>query len=155
MTENLRQLLNFLLEAKHSTYASSGGITNKASPFLGAKFLEYEEGELLYRDLYFGSLQFTGQEVIYQKGNPVWSMNYSGKCFKGGCPDIIYGFLRQVLLKSTLDAPYRGPETLYGDNGLRYVNCYTGDIDFFHGQEQIWQNEMLAYQLHYSGGWVD
>ncbi|WP_246768783.1 DUF5680 domain-containing protein, partial [Salmonella enterica] len=155
MTENLRQLLSFLLKAKQCTYASSGGITNKVSPFNGAKILEYEEGELFYRDLYFGSLQFSGQEVIYQKGNSVWSMSYSGKCSEGISPEIIYDFLRQALLKSTLEAPFRGPLTLYGDNGLRYTNLYTGDIDFFSGHEQIWQDEVLAYQLYYSGGWID
>ncbi|EAA7007163.1 hypothetical protein ABS432_004565 [Salmonella enterica subsp. enterica] len=155
MTENLRQLLSFLLKAKQCTYASSGGITNKVSPFNGAKILEYEEGELFYRDLYFGSLQFSGQEVIYQKGNSVWSMSYSGKCSEGISPEIIYDFLRQALLKSTLEAPFRGPLTLYGDNGLRYTNLYTGDIDFFSGHEQIWQDEALAYQLYYSGGWID
>ena len=155
MTESMRQLLSFIIRAKQSTYAGSGGTVAKEPPFPGAKLLEYEEGELSYQDLYFGSLQFTGQEVIYQKGDPVWSMNYSGKCFKGASTDIIYDFLRQALLKPTLDAPYRGPVALYGDNGLRYANHYTGDIDFFSGQEQIWQNDILAYQLYYSGGWID
>lgn len=33
---------------------------------------------LLYRDVYYGFAHFSGQEVVYFSGDPVWSMVYSG-----------------------------------------------------------------------------
>ncbi|MCZ9147229.1 DUF5680 domain-containing protein [Escherichia albertii] len=69
--------------------------------------------------------------------------------------DIYYGFLRQALLQSTRDMPFRGPFEFNSENDLRYVNCYSGNFDFFSGEEQIWHNDMLAYKLYYSGGWVN
>ncbi|WP_105211516.1 DUF5680 domain-containing protein [Escherichia albertii] len=89
------------------------------------------------------------------RGGSVWSMSYSGKCFLDKDSESIYGFLRQALLQSTRDMPFRGPFEFNSENDLRYVNCYSGNFDFFSGEEQIWHNNMLAYKLYYSGGWVN
>ncbi|MCZ8639534.1 DUF5680 domain-containing protein [Escherichia albertii] len=155
MAENIKQFIDLLIKAKQSTYANSNSAVMTLAPLTGAKLHEYEQGALFYRDIYYGFLQFTGQEVIYQRETAVWSMSYSGKCFLDKDSESIYGFLRQALLQSTRDMPFRGPFEFNSENDLRYVNCYSGNFDFFSGEEQIWHNNMLAYKLYYSGGWVN
>lgn len=42
----------------------------------GSKQLEYTSDPFHYRAVYFGSTRFSGQEVVYRVGCPVWSMVY-------------------------------------------------------------------------------
>jgi hypothetical protein len=58
-------LVPFLIRAKRRTYAGQGDDATVAALLPGAKQLEWREGQLLYRDVYFGMQRFVGQEVVY------------------------------------------------------------------------------------------
>jgi hypothetical protein len=62
------EFLRFLLEAerletKRRTYAAQGDEATVPPVLLGAKQLEWREGDWLYRDLYVGMAYFVGQET--------------------------------------------------------------------------------------------
>ena len=69
----------FLVEAKRRTYAGlDDDATVAAQIFPGSKQLEYREGDLSYRDIYFGMTYFVGQEVVQAGERVIWSMSYAG-----------------------------------------------------------------------------
>ncbi len=72
---------SFLLVAKRNTYAARGGVP-VPSLVPGSKQLEYGDGALLYRDIYFGDDYFAGEETVYFQGRPIWCMCYAGGALK-------------------------------------------------------------------------
>jgi len=74
------ELIAFLIAAKRRTYAAGGGGSEAVvTPLLpGSHQLEYREGSLLYRDIYFGEAYFVGQETVYAGSSPLWAMCYAG-----------------------------------------------------------------------------
>jgi len=58
------KLSKFLADAKRATYAGNGA--EKKLPD-GSKELTYKKNHLRYRDRYFGSKLFSGQEIIFNK----------------------------------------------------------------------------------------
>jgi hypothetical protein len=153
---SLARLCEFLIEAKRRTYAGLDDDATISAPILpGSKQLQYREGDLSYRDIYFGFSFFVGQEAV-QVGLPViWSMSYAG----GVSADItdhdevlaIYTFLRKALLAARADRPFRGPSH-FENGGFRYLNMSQGNVAEFHGEEQIDRAGMKVYGLRYSGG---
>jgi Domain of unknown function (DUF5680) len=150
------RLSAFLVEAKRRTYAGlDDDATVPAQIFPGSKQLEYREGDLSYRDIYFGMNYFVGQEVVQAGERVIWSMSYAG----GLAPGItdrseviaVYAFLRKALLDIRADRPFRGP-LLFEAGDLRYVNVPEGEIAAFHGEEQITCAGTRVYNLRYSGG---
>jgi hypothetical protein len=151
------EFLRFLLEAKHHTYASQGDAAT-VQPFLpGSKQLEWQEGEWLYRDIYFGMAYFVGQETVLFQQRPFWSMSYAG----GTIPAItsseeigtIYAFLRNAMRQITLERLYRGPEQWQqGEYG--YTDRHWGDLSAFWGHEVITFQAKPVYELRYSGGFL-
>lgn len=53
-TSGREEFLRFLLEAKRRTYAAQGDEATVPPVLPGAKQLEWQEGDWLYRDLSFG-----------------------------------------------------------------------------------------------------
>ena len=152
----IARLAAFLVEAKRRTYAGLDDDATVSTPIMpGSKQLEYGDGELSYRDIYFGMAFFVGQEVVTDKQRAIWSMSYAG----GVSPDItdrdkvlgVYAFLRKALLRVGEDWPFRGPSHFEQD-GYRYVNTSEGGLSEFHGTEQIDLDGTLVYGLRYSGG---
>jgi len=151
------ELIKFLREAKHATYASGGSSSQASvSAVLGDSHqLEYHSGELFYRDIYFGEAFFAGQESVYFRDKAIWSM-----CYAGGWTDpaitpeqagIFGGFLQAALKVIPEDHPYRGPLE-FCDGELLYNNKPIGNITRFNGIEQILSGNMLVYELNYCGG---
>ena len=68
----------FLVNAKRQTYAAQGDDATVTPLLPGSRQLEYREGVLLYRDIYFGGASFVGQETVYDGPTPVWAMGYAG-----------------------------------------------------------------------------
>lgn len=144
----------FLCDAKRSTYAAQDEST-KVKPILkGSHQLEYRQGALLYRDIYYGGEFFVGQETVYFKDQPVWAMCYAGGLVAdvdaGDTPEI-YAFLRDALKAVSIKAPFRGPEE-YEQGSLDYSNRILGNVARFSGVEMINREGKPIYQLHYSGG---
>ena len=144
----------FLCDAKKATYASQDD-NAKVTPLLkGSHQLEYRQGGLLYRDIYYGGEYFFGLETVYLNSNPLWGMSYAGGINEGVAANQtpgIYEFLQAALRAIPLTAPYRGPEN-FEDGNFRYTNRILGVISRFSGVEIIQFERLPIYQLHYSGG---
>jgi len=148
------ELIHFLLHAKRQTQAMQ---RNEASitPLLpGSEQREYREAPFFYRDIWFGTASFVGQETTYFRQHPIWSMNYSG----GITSEItnkeemhqIYACLRQALQQVVYERPFRGPQTYY-TGSYRYLDATQGDLAQFRGEEIIMRGNKRVYELHYSG----
>ena len=141
----------FIATAKRKTYASAGEGGERALADGGKEFM-FKEGDYLYRDIYFGSNPFIGEEIIWFKNKAVWGMNYYGRVIsKAVSIKEIYSFLKGALKKVTADNPSRGPEKYrYGD--FTYINKFEGALNNFHGFEEIWYKDEIVYALEYQGG---
>ena len=127
-------LARFLVEAKRRTYASQEG--KVTSPRQGAKDLAYQRGGYSYRDSYFGELDSSGQEVVYQNDLPIWGMNYYGRMLVTEVPRGFIELLRLALMSVEVSAPFRGCRVL--SRGRYMYRCHSeGDVLSFSGKETI------------------
>ncbi|MGW1276257.1 DUF5680 domain-containing protein [Streptomyces tsukubensis] len=144
-------LESFVVRAKAATYAGGGG--KIPSVRVSSHDLEYREGELVYRDSYFGGTDFLGQETVHLGDRPLWGMNYYGYVLHD---DIDAGVAGRVVTAS-LSALYREGRFLggfrYTVEGLTYTDETTGDVARFRGVEHITvPSGIRAYELRYHGG---
>lgn len=141
-------MISFLCRAKKATYAGHGAEAIPSRP--SSHDLIHTEGALTYIDSYLGGERFSGEEALWQAGQPVWAMNYTGRVtaqpFSGD-------FLKEALVHVSKDIPYRGP-SYYTDGIYEYVMTVEGDISWFHGYEKITLEGRLIYDLYFHGGTV-
>ena len=147
-------LLDFILRAKRTGYA--GGDSREIRFDDGSVGYEQQSGDFIYLDRYTGTNPFVGVEKIFSPGRTLlWAMNYYGRVLTDSTgPQDIYAFLREALLELTPEYPFRGP-AVNEKNGFRYANNQQGDLDRFHGIEQIYMNEKKIYELYYHGGQME
>ena len=105
----------------------------------------------MYHDSYLGSGKFAGEEALYIKEKPYWSMNYIGRVtgenFSGD-------FLKEALLHVPFEKPFRGPE--YYSNGDYTYHCdVDGDFEWFQGRETICHNGKEIYECYFHGGLIE
>ncbi|MFF2351155.1 DUF5680 domain-containing protein [Kitasatospora sp. NPDC058115] len=145
------ELNGFVVRAKAATYAGGGG---RVAPVRTSSHdLEYREGELVYRDSYFGGTDFLGQETVHLGDRPLWGMNYYGCLLTDGITASAAG----ETVKAALTALYAegrflgGFRYTVGDFG--YIDESTGTVDRFRGVEHILTaTGERAYELRYHGG---
>ncbi len=141
------RLTEFLLKAKSKTYAAHGP-EEAISSRPGSHDLKYEEGSYFYMDTYLGGSQFAGEEAVWHKGEPVWTMNFAGRVlaepFSGD-------FLKEALLHGSKDMPYRGP-MVYTNGDYRYHCSVNGDVSWFQGHEEIFCEDKKIYECYIHGG---
>lgn len=139
-------IIKFLIKAKKNTYAGKGPETTPSRP--NSHDLIYEEGDYMYYDTYFGGTRFVGEEALWIKDKPIWSMNYAGRVlgenFKGD-------FLKEALLKVPFDKPFRGPN-IYMRGDYTYKCEIDGEFEWFQGYEYILYNDRKIYECHFHGG---
>ena len=153
--------INFLINAKKSTYANSN-IKKVESSRVGSSDYHYEEiidnKKYIYHDTYFGGTKFMGEEVVYCNNNkPIWGMNYYGVTLDDTLgEEAMDKALRPALMKVGEDEniiPVRGIAK-FENNGYTYTFKTTGTIEKFDGIEQIYKANNLIYELHCSGGMI-
>ena len=153
--------INFLINAKKSTYANSN-IKKVESSRVGSSDYHYEEiidnKKYIYHDTYFGGTKFMGEEVVYCDDNkPVWGMNYYGVTLDDTLgEEAMDKALRPALMRVGEDEdiiPVRGIAK-FENNGYIYTFKTTGTIEKFDGIEQIYKANNLIYELHCSGGMI-
>ena len=153
--------INFLINAKKSTYANSN-IKKVESSRVGSSDYHYEEiidnKKYIYHDTYFGGTKFMGEEVVYCDNNkPIWGMNYYGVTLDDTLgEEAMDKALRPALMKVGEDEniiPVRGIAK-FENNGYTYTFKTTGTIEKFDGIEQIYKANNLIYELHCSGGMI-
>lgn len=150
-------LAQFLVQAKIVTYASGSDEFTVPPALADSHQLEYAEGNLLYRDIYYGGLHFIGMETVFQGEEPIWGMSYYGGVLPGSIEIQLAGmppFLKAALREVPLAAPYRGPKT-FKENEYLYENEIHGDILSFNGVETISSKGKVIYRLRYCGGVVE
>ena len=153
--------INFLINAKKSTYANSN-IKKVESSRVGSSDYHYEEiidnKKYIYHDTYFGGTKFMGEEVVYcDDSKPIWGMNYYGVTLDDTLgEEAMDKALRPALMKVGEDEniiPVRGIAK-FENNGYTYAFKTTGTIEKFDGIEQIYKDNKLIYELHCSGGLI-
>jgi hypothetical protein len=171
-----KELKAFIVKAKKATYASDAA--PQSASRAGSKDLSYKEGEFSYLDSYYGSVQFCGQEMVWQKSEPIWGMNYWGESIDAGlaaatqrndanASDLASGdegpkplfdlsaFLKESLMKVGEDAPFRGPgeyKKKCGAVTAAYRCRWTGDLSGFTGDETISVDDRAVFRLFFHGG---
>lgn len=154
MEFTLEELAQFLVKAKIHTYAGDGPEVSPQRP--GFRELEFLEGDFGYRDSYVGFYFAPGQEVVRFRGDPVWTMAYSG----GMNPEYhgletfsreTYDILKRALLRVEASRPFRGPEC-FSEGDWLYRDSSIGDITNFIGDEQIFRRGREMFRQHYIGG---
>ena len=149
--KKLAKLNKFLVKAKKNTYAG-GGKEKKLSD--QSRELRFKQGKFEYRDRYFGSISFIGQEVVFYDKKIIWGTNYYGRVVSETIfSDQIYRFLKKALKKITENKPFRGPDNFQLEN-FKYTNKVKGKIDNFKGNEIIFYKKEIVYKLNYHGGLV-
>ena len=143
-----KELVDFLICAKHNTYAAKGAECEPSRP--GSHDLRYEKGEYFYLDTYVGGECFSGEEAVWKDNVPVYAMNYCGRVLN---PNFSGDFLKAALLLVPEDKPYRGPD-FYQENDSVYSCNVCGDIDWYQGYEEISYKGMRVYECYFHGGSV-
>lgn len=150
---DLDALSRFIVMAKRATYVGSGDGTPPSRT--GSHDLVFSHGDWSYRDSYFGSTDFLGQEAVWLGDEPVWAMNYYGYIAR---PDLIDAMRAGATIKAALTAMYAENRFLGGFEwrGLHgtYRDTSSGDVAHFHGRESITVSGVEAYALDYFGGLV-
>ena len=149
----MNNFVKFLVKAKKNTYASDCEFKEKKLKD-GAKELTFSKNDFIYRDRYYGSKKFIGEEVVFVGNKPYWAMNYSGSCINNKCSaSDIYIFLKKCLKKVNSKTIFRGSEK-FEENEFIYINKFKGDVEDFYGEEFIYYKNKKVYKLKYHGGLI-
>lgn len=143
----------FLIPAKKATYVAGSAQALSSRPV--SHDLPFNEGDWTYRDSYFGGTDFLGQETVWFKDEPVWSMLYYGYILR---PDLIDGERAGQTIMAALSTEQSHGRLLdnfewLGPHGVYKISS-EGTISHFKGRETIRVNNELAYALDYFGGLV-
>ncbi len=141
-------LIDFLLRAKRSTYAAKSGFVEPSR--LLSHDAAYQEGDYYYLDTYLGGQSFSGEEAVWIKGVPIWSMNYTGRVTGEGFSG---DFLKEALMNVPREYPYRGP-LCFQQGNLSYHAVIQGDFEWYSGVEEIFFEGRKVYECMFHGGKV-
>jgi hypothetical protein len=147
--DNETKFIQFLIQAKRSTYAANGKLSPSSRP--ASKDLAFQMGDYLYIDTYLGSVDFIGEEAVWYGQTPIWAMNYYGIMLVEETPAGFSPCLKGALQRVPVEAPYRGP-AFFQHNHLEYRCHWSGTVDQFEGTEQIGGGDQVIYRLVFHGG---
>ena len=151
---DLKKLRQFLIDGNKSTYAA-GDTAKRTIESDKSTTMIFESGDWKLHDNYFGGEPYGGREVVFFQDQPVYMMVYYGLVDESVTDfKAVYGFLQKSLLLMPENHPYRGPRE-YTEGDFEYKNSYIGEIDYFSGEEIIYQNDQEIYRAKYIGGLVD
>ena len=140
------ELSRFITKAKQSTYASKN---NKISSLRnGSHDYLFKQDKYTYCDSFFGTSQFSGQELVYKNDKVCWSMNYYGKVFD---EHFNSDFLKNALSQVNINKPFRGPE-IYIKGDYIYTSYVIVDVSYFNGEEKIYYQSKKIYECLFQGG---
>ena len=137
----MNNLGKFLVNAKRNTYAAQKGKVPSSRKY--SKDLAFEENDYYYLDSYFGEKDFSGEEIVYFKELPIWSMNYYGKMIKENIPEGFIKTLREALQKVSENKPFRGPEEYI--RGNINIDAQMKEILIFSTERKVFFTRMKKY----------
>jgi Predicted transcriptional regulators len=142
----MKSLREFLLKAKKHCYPAKAA---ECSPSrLASHDIQFQEDDYLYLDTYLGGECFAGEEAVWEKELPKWSMNYSGRILNEGFSG---DFLKEALLLVPKEMPYRGPG-FYQNGDYSYHCKVDGDFEWYQGYEEIYYGRNKVYECYFHGG---
>jgi len=145
------KILEFLLRARVKTYAGASG--NVESILAGSKQLEYQEGDFLYRDIYYtGKDKFNGIEVVHHQGAPIWSMVYHGN-WSTMTEEELDSILRGALIANA-DTTRINKRVEWSKDNFVYRCDGWGTVDELYGLETITKDSKQVYRFDYKGGLI-
>lgn len=128
----------------------------------GSRFDSFEEVSVdqqpwSYRDLFYGSANDAGLEVVRFHGMPVWANTYRGGLTVPAAEHDVFAFLIEAL-----DAPgtpstfrIRGPKIFQrAGNPLVYRYTGHGDLRRFYGIESISLDQTILYERTLAGSLI-
>ena len=144
----MKDMISFLIRAKRETYAANRGVSASSRP--NSHDLSYEENDYTYIDTYLGGERFSGEEAVWRRHTPIWSMNYCGRVLGEGFSG---DFLKEALLLVPEEQPFRGPQ-VYRNGDYSYHCIIQGTVDWFQGFEEIFLIDKKVYECYFHGGMV-
>ena len=154
--ESLEELHAFLKKAMAHCYAGKGRSV-KNPERKGFTEFEFDLGDWYYRDSFTGWNKSWGTELVRYQDKPVWICQYGGGVIEEDNREqtrFIFKILKQVLLQDTDQArSARGPAKLKLGHWT-YTYNPEGDIDNFHGLEEIKYYGKLKFYHRTIGGLV-
>lgn len=145
---DIKEIVAFLICAKHNTYAGKGHEVKASRP--ASHDYSYEENEYTYYDTYLGGERFAGEEAVWFCDEPIWSMNYVGRVLG---EQFNIDFLREALYHVPEEYPYRGPE-IYTKGDYHYHCKAEGSFGWYQGYEEIFCLNEKVYECHFHGGMI-
>lgn len=143
-------IIAFLIRAKRATYAANG--VRVAAPLRpNSRDYQYAEGPLTYIDSFLGGVKFAGEEALFRDRQPLWAMNYLGRALSG---DFSSDFLKEALLRASVDSPFRGPPEYHND-AYTYKCSVKGNFHWFYGYEEIYFQGEKVYECAFHGGDIE
>ena len=139
-------VVSFLIRAKRATYAGHGAEAEPSRP--ASHDLYYREDDFYYHDTYLGGEKFCGEEALWVKNAPVWSMNYAGRVIAQGFNG---DFLKEALAAVPRETPFRGP-ALYQKGAYSYHCLVSGDFEWYEGDEEIFSDGVKVFECRFHGG---
>lgn len=145
-------LVTFLRSAKSTGYQWMTSSDSQSCRDQSRQYL-YTEGDYHYRDHYFGYRQFGGEEVVWLNQQPLWQMLYFGQIISSQACEPVFVFLEEALKQPDDDIPLRGPKRFTQDH-WEYRLLVEGELQQFHGVEQVLLSDQLVYEMRLIGGWL-
>ncbi len=103
------------------------------------------------KEKYLDTGKFAGEEALWIKKTPYWSMNYIGRVTGGPFSG---DFLKEALLHMPEDKPFRGPKAY--SNGDYTCHCkIEGTFEWFHGKEILCYKGSQIYECINHGGLLE
>lgn len=153
------ELRKFLCEAQIHGY---GAVMPDETPD-GGKKIEYVSKDGLWRsvDIWYGGEPYSGMTTVWRKENnvfvPCFNMAYWGRVMPFADGKQVLATLAEALQHPELEQPWRGPQRMRSETGLRYRNSRKGGVKKFSGREIISKpgNSQVLYEGVYIGGIIN
>ena len=149
------QLLAFVKKAGESTWTAKQGKKLKWPMRPGCDEYLYEDENWRFHDSFAWDKDGGGEVIVYFKDEPIWIQNYFGHLIGTEDSKTVYGFLRKAMRETHPKLPIRGAPLEEAASGLKYeIKFSKAELGCFVGIERIYQNENVAYEGYFHGGFV-
>lgn len=140
------------MKARSRTYAGNAGKTKAL--FTGSTQYEFNEGRLMYRDVYYvGRGRFVGMEAIYEGDIVLWSMSYFGDFSR--LTEVEADTVLRKALSEKKDTARLWLKEVWKSGEYEYVCQGHGNMSEFEGTEYILKSGTQVYRFTYASTRLD
>jgi hypothetical protein len=153
----IAELQSFLVSAYQVAWPRNVSTVADGNRFSGFDEVNFTKEPWSYADLFYGSSNDAGIELVRYLDKPVWANVYRGGLAIDLASHDVFGFLTEALDASSDQTAFRprGPATYASKDG-RLIYRYTGygDLTRFFGVETICCDDELVYERTVAGGLI-